>query len=232
MKTYKLGNKAKCIIRSYCAGKLGAEDMQYGNQPYTVIEDVEATVYFNDQDARSTTSKNILSFNASSVSRVVLQNVVLTEKILNLLFKSYEDGLNNTTKYLRSDENKKLHFPSNPVYQVFVYDDQGLAKASGVVSTDRSDEAILEVKQANYEYLTFFSYIPKNSLSLNENHNHTYITLDLELQGNEDDETKNAWMHFERCSIEADKTLFFKQSINSIGLSFTVLDGENYITFE
>jgi hypothetical protein len=39
-------------------------------------------------------------------------------------------------------------------------------------------------------------------------------------------------MHFERCSIEADKTLFFKQSINSIGLNFTVLDGENYITFE
>ena len=192
MKTYKLGNKAKCIIRSYCAGQLGAENMQYGNQPYTVLEDVEATIYFNDQDSKSTTSKNVLSFNASNVSRVVLQNVVLTERVLNLLFKNYEDGLSNTTKYIRSDENKKLHFHTNPVYQVFVYDDEGLAEAAGIVLTERSDEAVLNVKQAEYEYLTFYSYAPNNSLSLNENNNNVYITLDLELQGNEDDETKNA----------------------------------------
>lgn len=232
MKTYKLGNKAKCIIRAYCVGLLGAEIMQHDNQPYTVLEDIEATVYFNDKDSKAMTSKNLLSFNASNVSRVVLQNVVLTEKVLNLLFKNYPNGLNNTTQYITSTDRKELYFPHNPIYEVFVYDNEGLVSREEMVETTQSEEAILRTDKANYEYLTFYSYIPQKSLSLNENNNNVYITLDLELEGNEDDQTRNAWIHLERCGLEADRTLFFKQSINTVDLSFIVLDGENYITFE
>ena len=50
MKTYKLGNKIKCIIRSFASGKIGSQEMQYGNQPYTVLKDVAASVTFESEN--------------------------------------------------------------------------------------------------------------------------------------------------------------------------------------
>ena len=40
MKTYKIGNKVKCIIRSYSSGYIGETRMEYDNQPYTVLQDI------------------------------------------------------------------------------------------------------------------------------------------------------------------------------------------------
>lgn len=231
MKTYKLGNKAKCIIRAYSSGLLGKDTMKWDNQPYTVLEDIEATLYFNNLDGQATAKRDLLNFNVGYVSHVALNKVTLTEKILNLIFKQQSEGLINTTKYLTSNEDRVLYFPHNPVYQVFIYDDTGLKYDLGVVENKGNSQAGIVVDKANYEYLAFFSYDSDNSLSLNENDN-VYVTLDLELEGNEDDQTRNAWIHLGKCSVTADRTLFFSKTINTVDLNFVVLDGENYITFE
>ena len=42
METYKLGNKVNCIFRAYHSGKIGDETIQYDNQPYTIVNDIQA----------------------------------------------------------------------------------------------------------------------------------------------------------------------------------------------
>ena len=63
-----------------------------------------------------------------------------------------------------------------------------------------------------------------------------YLKLDLIIEGNKDDNTSTAYLHFDKCGIRVDKQLSFNTTINAVDLTFKVLDdGEennNFITFE
>ena len=91
MKTYKLGNKIKCIIRSFSAGKIGDQEMIFGNQPYTVLKDVEASLSFSDNTHNSKTSFVELAHNKDSLQEITFSNVELNDKILNLIFSKNKD---------------------------------------------------------------------------------------------------------------------------------------------
>ena len=84
---YKIGNKVDVIIRAFNAGTMGSMQIQYKNQPYTILRDVNATLTFVAKDANSRQGeKNLLSFNHDSISRIDINGVVLNDKILNLLY--------------------------------------------------------------------------------------------------------------------------------------------------
>ena len=85
MKTYKLGNKTKCIIRSFSAGRIGEQEMQYDNQPYTVLKDVEASLTFTDKNISSKSTFVDLSYNIDNLQEINISNVELNDKILNLI---------------------------------------------------------------------------------------------------------------------------------------------------
>lgn len=189
MKTYQLGNNMKCIIRSYCAGKLGTENMLYGNQPYTVIPSIEGRLTFDSINGQSTSKFTDLVYNTSSISTVTLSDVPITDKILNLIFPKSEVLLCNESKNYLSDDMCKIYltFPADKIYQVFVYDDEGHLEAA----YGELDNNVLTVLKDESEYLIFYSYLGEKGYSLNDINNF-YLTLDLEIIGNIEEETTSA----------------------------------------
>lgn len=228
MKTYKLGNKTKCIIRSFSAGRIGEQEMKYDNQPYTVLKDVEASLTFIDKNISSKTTFVDLSYNIDSLQEINISNVELNDKILNLIFSKNEDKLCSTMINCVAENNKiYITSPTNEIYQVFIYNiDGNLEKAYGVLNN-------MEVEvQRNEDYLVFFTYVGEKSFKINRSES-LYLTLDLILEGNADDEINTSFIHINKCALKVNKNMYFNRSLNAVDLKFIVIDdNESYITLE
>lgn len=228
MKTYKLGNKTKCIIRSFSAGKIGEQEMKYDNQPYTVLKDVEASLTFVDKNISSKSTFVDLSYNIDSLQEINISNVELNDKILNLIFSKNEDKLCSTMINCVAENNKiYITSPTDEIYQVFIYDvDGNLEQAYGVLNN-------MEVEvQRNEDYLVFFTYVGEKSFKINRSES-LYLTLDLILEGNADDEINTSFIHINKCALKVNKNMYFNRSLNAIDLKFIVIDdNESYITLE
>ena len=228
MKTYKLGNKTKCIIRSFSAGRIGEQEMQYDNQPYTVLKDVEASLTFVDKNISSKSTFVDLSYNIDSLQEINISNVELNDKILNLIFSKNEDKLCSTMINCVAENNKiYITSPTDEIYQVFIYDvDGNLEKAYGVLNN-------MEVEvNRNEDYLVFFTYVGEKSFKINRSES-LYLTLDLILEGNADDEINTSFIHINKCALKVNKNMYFNRSLNAIDLKFVVIDdNESYITLE
>ena len=228
MKTYKLGNKTKCIIRSFSAGKIGEQEIKYDNQPYTVLKDVEASLTFIDKSMSSKSTFVDLSYNIDSLQEINISNVELNDKILNLIFSKNEDKLCSTMINCVAENNKiYITSPTEEIYQVFIYDvDGNLEKAYGVLNN-------MEVEvQRNEDYLVFFTYVGEKSFKINRSES-LYLTLDLILEGNADDEINTSFIHINKCALKVNKNMYFNRSLNAVDLKFIVIDdNESYITLE
>ena len=228
MKTYKLGNKTKCIIRSFSAGKIGEQEMKYDNQPYTVLKDVEASLTFTDKNISSKSTFVDLSYNIDSLQEINISNVELNDKILNLIFSKNEDKLCSTMINCVAENNKiYITSPTDEIYQVFIYDvDGNLEQAYGVLNN-------MEVAvQRNEDYLVFFTYVGEKSFKINRSES-LYLTLDLILEGNADDEINTSFIHINKCALKVNKNMYFNRSLNAVDLKFVVIDdNESYITLE
>ena len=228
MKTYKLGNKTKCIIRSFSAGRIGEQEIKYDNQPYTVLKDVEASLTFVDKNISSKSTFVDLSYNIDSLQEINISNVELNDKILNLIFSKNEDKLCSTMINCVAENNKiYITSPTDEIYQVFIYDvDGNLEKAYGVLNN-------MEVEvQRNEDYLVFFTYVGEKSFKINRSES-LYLTLDLILEGNADDEINTSFIHINKCALKVNKNMYFNRSLNAVDLKFIVIDdNESYITLE
>ena len=184
MKTYKLGNAVKAILRSYAPGKIGNVDIFYSMQPYTILDTTEATVTFRDINSTAKTNQNILNYNVDHVDSIELKNVVLNDKILNLIFQEDDEPL-KTISINKNANGNTLLLPSDMIcYQLFVFDDEG----SLVYAADEASGSI-QVEKPDSNYLLVFLCDANRGYYLNRMHNIT-MALDLEVVGNEDD-TRN-----------------------------------------
>lgn len=228
MKTYKLGNKTKCIIRSFSAGRIGEQEIKYDNQPYTVLKDVEASLTFVDKNISSKSTFVDLSYNIDSLQEINISNVELNDKILNLIFSKNEDKLCSTMINCVAENNKiYITSPTDEIYQVFIYDvDGNLEQAYGVLNNME-----VEVKR-NEDYLVFFTYVGEKSFKINRSES-LYLTLDLILEGNADDEINTSFIHINKCALKVNKNMYFNRSLNAVDLKFIIIDdNESYITLE
>ena len=230
MKTYKLGNKTKCIIRSFSAGRIGEQEIKYDNQPYTVLKDVEASLTFIDKNISSKSTFVDLSYNIDSLQEINISNVELNDKILNLIFSKNEDKLCSTMINCVAENNKiYITSPTDEIYQVFIYDvDGNLENAYPVLN---KMEMEVEV-QRNEDYLVFFTYVGEKSFKINRSES-LYLTLDLILEGNADDQINTSFIHINKCALKVNKNMYFNRSLNAVDLKFIVIDdNESYITLE
>jgi hypothetical protein len=245
MKTYKLGNKIKCIIRSFSTGKIGDQEMIFGNQPYTVLKDVEASLSFSDNTHNSKTSFVELAHNKDSLQEITFSNVELNDKILNLIFSKNEDKPCSTMEnVITTYQQFQISTDVEKIYQVFVYNCEGeLLAATGEVNLPNGSSEYINFKTFDYynpknhtgleeDILVFYTYEGNKSFKLNHE-NTQYLTLDLILEGNRDDELNHSYLHINKCELKINKNMYFNRSLNAVDLKFTVInDNESYITLE
>lgn len=231
MNTYKIGNKVKCIIRSYRAGQIGNENMEWDNQPYTILKDVGASLYFNSKSksAYNSQTTTTLQYNFSNANNLRLSNILLTDKILNLIYPKIESKLCNTSEFCTSNGNNEifLTIDTEEIYQVFIYNKDGFEVAYGSLNPNEP----IVVNEPDSSYLVCYSFVSERTYSI-DNFDNLYLTIDLEIDGNINDETSKMWIHLEKCALNVDKNLYFQNMSNAIDLNFTILDGDNYISFD
>ena len=245
MKTYKLGNKIKCIIRSFASGSIGSQDMQYGNQPYTVLHDIETSLVFGNKITNAKITSTDLSHTLDFLQEINISNVTLNDKILNLIFSKNEEKLCSIVDNL-SLFDKKLYLKQNidNIYQVFIYNCDGELIAAtgqyqpeaGAISIEDFDFYDSTKCKLNEEedVLVFYSYLSTTGVGFKLNQESSqYLTLDLILEGNVDDEPRKSYIHINKCSLHTDKNMYFNRTLNAVDLKFTVIDdGKSYITLE
>ena len=233
MATYKIGNKVTGIIRSFCAGKLGGIDMQYNNQPYTLLTDIDVSLTFSEQDKTSSQgNKNILEYNFDTLQSVTINNVKLTDRILALIYKQNKEGpLFSKREIYTSDNEGKiyLNLPTAKIYQVFIYDDDGVLESAFGEYADST----LTVQKADTDYAIYYSYEGEVSYFLEKPENF-YVTIDFEALGNKDDGTQDMCIHIAKCILKINKNMYFtSNNSNAIDLVAQVIHTcDDYITLK
>ena len=254
MKTYKLGNKIKCIIRSYSTGMIGEQYMKYPNQPYTVLKDVEANLVFNDYSREAKQIQNQLAYSIDFLKEVNISNIELNDKILNLIFSSNEDKLLTTTEDITITDNYiRINTDVPDIYQAFLYNSKGVMVAA-TSNYKLGRGSATKIYLNNFEYcdeeyrnrvneeepgLIVFSYEGSKSFKLKKDFS-LYLVLDLILEGNEENENQidlanTSCIHIGKCVLQIDKNMYFNRALNTVDLKFVIIedrDVENYITLE
>lgn len=238
MDQYKIGNKAKCIIRGYSAGQYGNDFLTYDNQPYTILKDVEVELHFDSKEVKANggDSRLKIGYNVDFLQSITISNVLLTDKILSLIYSKNELKLCSTSENYISDENKTIFFNTSAeqIYQVFIYDKKGqLEQAIGTYQLAQNEYSI-QVAQANASYLICYSFIGEYAVNLQRNNN-IYLTLDFEIASNINDTTSTMWLHIDKCMMSVEKTLSFTDKNNRANLVCLVINDNNnncYLTLK
>lgn len=226
MKTYKLGNKAKCIIRAYAPGVYGDETINYANQPYTILKDVSASFNFSNYEHAATNhlGQQLLNYNVDFLDTIYISNVKLTEKILKLIYCKSEDKLCAFSENYTSNENKEIFLNANynTLYQVFIYNVEGQLEAKYDKYDAAQNEYVLKVDNANSSYIICYS-IYRAAVDLNNLNNYN-VTLDFEFKGNQDNNTTTYWLHIDRCVLKPSKSIMLDGESNSTSIECDVIN--------
>lgn len=250
MKTYKLGNKINCIVRAYSKGKIGKFDIEFDNQPYTVLKDVEASLTFTEKTYDSKSTFTDLAHTAENLQEVTLSNVELNDKVLNMIFSEKKHGAVSKHENLIMTEGVVLlkEFINGEIAQIFIYNIDGeLLAAAGSVNVNnrkvdcRNFECYHPEKHKSLteEVIIFYSYekdcfkfkredkeyINESGEIVKEN---KYFILDLILEGNteenEEDTPTTSFIHIGKCAVRINKNMYFNKSLNAVDLKFIVVD--------
>lgn len=231
MGTYKIGNTVKCVLRLVSSTSDNDLGMQYERQPYTILEGADATLFFGNQNTAAkniNNQANLLHFHQDFPVQLSISNVLLTDKILNLIFLKTEDKFYTQSYNSDSDENSEIYLPTTETaYNVFVYDNQGILEQK----IDTLVASSITVKKVNSNYLIIYELKSAHQYLLKSLSNQ-YFSLDLEIIGNDDDDTNITYLHLDKCGLEIDKNLYFTDRANTVDLKFRIIHESNdYISF-
>lgn len=254
METFKFGNKLKCIIRfSNCSQSYGGIEPVYDEQPYTILNNITASVSFNSNSKDSTSKQKgyLLASQVAEIGEITLHHCLLTNKIIALLFGEQMTGNFSNQVQITADDNGNLYLPTTATTcRAFVFDANGDLYAAysysnltidsrddiwGSITTDinvlRADNCIFVQNQfsrdkgfvPNESYSVFYECPGTYSYSLDKQ-NAPIMCFDLISEGNVEDATSSFCLHIAKATIIADKTLRFDgEGLNTVDLTLKVI---------
>lgn len=231
MKTYQIGNKVTCIVRAFCPTTIGEVQMQYDNEPYTILKDVSVSITFTDseENAYSAHKNRQLNFTTGSLNQVRISNVQLNNKTLGMLFNKQELGLKSHFESVIADEDGHVFLSTQEevIYQVFIYDStETMIQAYGNINPSAIELTPDE------SYLIVYQTLGNDILGLNIPNN-TYYTLDFICEGNTDETTAPTYIHIQKAGLRSEKSLYFNRNLNAVDLTFNVIaTKEDYLVLD
>lgn len=225
MSTYKIGNSITAVIRAYASTTIGNTEIEYDNQPYTIVTTDSATITFDDNSTVVSSRFNEFHHTAQQVTEVKVSDTRLTDRIMNLLFPSEEVELitkiEHHTTYMVGDNEFYLTTTQPEVYQLFAYrPDQKMVYAAGTFDTSQSllirpydlldDNQDLDTRSG--DILVCYQESSTKTYNL-KNRENCYFTLDLITTLTENNTTKQATIHLENVVWQQTKDWFFRATL-------------------
>ena len=221
---YKIGNVSDVILRSVDASAIGSYNIKYGYEPYTILKDKEIEINFKSITKELKGSTNILQFNQDYPDELVVNNVELNDKILNLLYQPANEGICTEYQNCVSDEEGMVYLNNikDKYYQIFIFNEEGnLESAYGELT-----ESQLKVKNANSSYLIVYGFLGNKNYLIHPIEN-IYFSIDIITKSNSDDITFPTYYHFDKCALQISKDMYFDNNANTVNLKFKILDLDN-----
>ena len=240
MTTHKIGNQVTCVIRAYDSTPIGDYKVSYNNEPYTIIKGENASATFTSESVDMMGRDRNGAYATEKIDSIILYNVTLTDKILNLIYLKNKEVSITFTEELLSSEDKKLFLSKGLGKQkklVFIFDADDSSKApilEKAIETLEADEDVVEVDKANAYYFVVYEVITNKAYSLDARKS-MYVALDLMTISNTDDKTSNTWLHIDKAIVKVNKNMYFNTKANAVDLTFSVVRDsktENYLVSE
>lgn len=236
MTTYKIGNQVDCVIRACNSTPIGEYKISYDHEPYTIIQGENGIISFSSNNTNFDSKERNGGYATENIDSFSLYNVILTDKILNLIYCKKEGFSITFHEKVTSGEDKKIFF-SNGFGKikklVFVYySDNDAAELENAYST--VDDDYIEVEHENACYNIVYEVITDSIYSLDKRNN-IYVSLDISTVSNENDNTSRTWLHIDKALVKVNKTLYFNNNANAVDLTFLVINDNttiNYIGWE
>ncbi len=221
---YKIGNMSDVILRSVDASAIGSHKIKYDYEPYTILKDKEIEINFKSITKELKGSTNVLQFNQDYPEELVVKNVELNDKILNLLYKQTAEGICTEYQNCVSDEEGIIYLNNikDHYYQIFIFNEEGnLESAYG-----ESTESQFKVENTNSSYLIVYGFMGEKNYTICPIEN-IYFSIDIISKSNSDDVTLPTYYHFDKCALEITKDMYFNNNANTVDLKFKILDLDN-----
>ena len=223
---FKFGSKADVLIRAYKAQKIGNITLQEG-EPFIKIDNVTVDFSYSKEETTSRAQgQNLLTDNAETIARLRIDGVPLNERVTSLLY-TYQSNQQLKTQYeVVECEEHKLILKYDNNQEVFVYDAN-----KNLITTLTSAGKILEDNRFidGESYIVFYKHIQEGLNFALKSPHIANLTLEIFGVGNTDETNSSVYVKLKRCSLNssAKSTIDFKNTTNTVSLTFLVLDGKN-----
>lgn len=223
MDTIKLGNEAKCIISVVNSPKVGDEEIAQQYQPFTTIEG-GTVLSFKDRSVSATSFKNVYDFYQSIPDTIYFYNILITDKLLKLIYSKKETKLITKSYLLSSDDEGHIFLNESSetiCYDIFIYQNGKMIK----YIEELSDLLMIDIGISNEDFTVIYRI--ENEVYDLSSPNNIYLALDISSTANINDETQTIYMHLHKCGIKVNKNLSLRNKTNTVDLEFKILDNDN-----
>jgi hypothetical protein len=191
---YEYGGSCDVIIRCNSERKIGNKTYKEG-EPYTILKNVFCNLTYKNNTSEGFAKTNVLAAREGKPDIVNITNIVLNEKICDLIATRQNTGIFLIHADCIADGNK-LYLPETPDSStVFVYD-----KNLNLIDCTVQEDTIVGVFEEGEAYLVFYNKIIESAFDFTTPH-YGYFSLEIFGHGNINKGTGNIYMKFPAVSL-------------------------------
>ena len=220
-KNIAIGSAVDVIIKVVSDRTINNKKYEAG-EPYTILRNVGVNFnYGGVTKSVGNQNGNLIDYLKQYPDSVMIQNISLTQKIMDLLFlegngaqKTEQRLIDSSSCFLPQNSSKIYVYKDNNRITDFTYD-----KASGQLVLNSYDSAS--------EYVCFYNTGSYNYYTL-ETKNNAYFELDIQGKGNLEEQTSDFYICLPACALlPSNRFILQPNSSNKISMFFDVINYNN-----
>lgn len=219
-KLYELGSVVDILIKPNTDTVIGNKTYK-ANEPYTVLKDVSVGLIYEQISSDITAKKPINSSQKARPYQITINDIQLTQKILDLILTRIENtDYIRTIKEICIAEKNSIYLNNEPIKDLFIYDKSGSA-----VRVDNIEDNIVSGNFNDGEsYLVFYESKIDNVIYSFEMPHYPYFTLEINGKGNTDKNTSSIYCKFPAVSLVSIPNInFINEDILNSPLIFNII---------
>jgi hypothetical protein len=222
-KNISIGSSVDVILK-VVSNRTIANKNYVAGEPYTVLSNVGVNFsYGGAAQSISIQTGNLIDYLKQFPDTLTIQNVNLTQKIMDLLF--VEGSAAQKTEHCNLTERSTYISPN--ATNIFIYQDNQRVPESSISYDATTGKLTFKELSDNFNNcVCFYNIAVDNCYSL-ETKNNAYFELDIVGKGNIEQDTSDFYMSLPTCALlPSNRFIFVPNSLNKINLVFSIIKSE------
>jgi len=220
-KNIAIGSAVDVIIKVISDRMVNNKRYEAG-EPYTILKNVGVNFnYGGVTQSIESQNGNLIDYLKQYPDSITIQNVSLTQKIMDLLFFEGNDAQKTEQIIINSSS---CFLPQNSS-KIYVYKDND--RITDFTYNEASGQLVLNSYDSASEYICFYNAGSYNYYTL-ETKNNAYFELDIQGKGNLEEQTSDFYICLPACALlPSNRFILQPNSSNKISMFFNVINYDN-----